>query len=65
LIEQYKGTLAELFDLALLAEVIAVEVKGIGQFEQRYGTVNREFLLAGEWVMVVESVILNGWPRVT
>ncbi len=36
-IEQYKGTLSELFDLALPAETINSEARGIGLFERRYG----------------------------
>ena len=36
-IEHHKGVLAELFDLALPAEAINSEAKGIGLFERRYG----------------------------
>ncbi len=36
-IEQYKGTLSELFDLALPAEAIDAGAKGSGLFERRYG----------------------------
>jgi len=36
-IEQYKGTLAELFDFAVPTEAIDIEAKGIGRFERRYG----------------------------